>query len=80
MRDQTKPGLQGPVSDLKEEQNQTEVVKPADSCWYQKSESTCIRPSVSETGWGCSGGKAEGQYKGPSVGSDRSQASTKQTL
>lgn len=29
MRDQTKPGLHGPVSDLNEEQKQTEVVKPA---------------------------------------------------
>lgn len=78
MRDQAKPGLQGPVGDLKEERKQTEVVKPAKAPPGTSILKAC--PSVREMGWGGSGGKAAGQNKGPSVGSDRRHASTKQTL
>lgn len=78
MKAQTKPGLEEPVGDLKEERKQTEVVKPAKTSPGSSSPNACS--SVSEMGWGGSGGKAAGQHKGPWVGSDRSHASTKQIL
>lgn len=78
MKDQAKPGLQGPVGDLREERKQTEVVKPAKAPPGTSILKPC--PSISEMGWGGRGGKAVGQNEGPSVGSDRSHTSTKQTL
>lgn len=75
MKDQTKPGLPGTCFDLKEEQKQAEVVKLAKTSPGTSSPKASVSDEL-----GRRRGGLRVSIMVQSVGSDRSHASTKQTL